>query len=621
MPIINAPMNPQATPIVSPESELQRLRERVAIYERELQSFYNSPSSSNPSFSKAQSDLQIAIIRTKRQIAEQERRLNNPHSGAFKQEVKPEPKEEWPPFPLAQQHVPRVAPSPRGPQTAVHHTHNYNYEESESESDHEDFRAGDPFGAVINMLGTIGDLRPSPPTSAGRRGDDFNAFLIAAGNAETFEQDATIHDALKTLGMKHLDPAIPFKNMTVSLLPHQCIGVAWMTEQEKGRNQGGILADEMGLGKTIQILATCCFNRSRDPACKTTLVIVPVALLRQWKEEIEDKTKDGTALIYHGSSKNSIKSVKDFSKYDYVLTTFGTLGVEWPGNEVLKKTKKARKKKRDDFIEDDAEESDAPKKSKKKTNDGLLFQMYWYRVVLDEAQNVRNKGTRNSMAVTDLRAVYRWALTGTPLVNSTSDAYGLLRFLKIRPWYDWTDFRTEIQSLEKTNPKLATSRLQSIFKTCLLRRNKDSQLQGKRLIELPPKHHHLENLAFSPPEQAIYEMLQRRSRGIFNQYLRRGTVLKNYAHIFVLLLRLRQCAVHPALIGQFEDAFISEGEVRPTGEMEDPTAERERAAGIMGKVWVQAVREKYKMLAEERITLEKKVIALNSTQLLALTNI
>jgi SNF2 family DNA or RNA helicase len=54
-----------------------------------------------------------------------------------------------------------------------------------------------------------------------------------------------------------------------------------------------------------------------------------------------------------------------------------------------------------------------------------------------------------SRAVTDLSAKYRWCLTATPIVNSLIDVYGYLRFLKVRPWYDWTEFNSHVGRLEK----------------------------------------------------------------------------------------------------------------------------------------------------------------------------
>lgn len=98
---------------------------------------------------------------------------------------------------------------------------------------------------------------------------------------------------------------------------------------ETGTNKGGILADGMGLGKTVQAISLICARPSDDPARKTTLIIAPVALMRQWEKEIErhvDPRHRLKVYIYHGGGKSA-----DFAKlrqYDVVLTTFGILTSE-----------------------------------------------------------------------------------------------------------------------------------------------------------------------------------------------------------------------------------------------------------------------------------------------------
>jgi SNF2 family DNA or RNA helicase len=138
-------------------------------------------------------------------------------------------------------------------------------------------------------------------------------------------------------------------------------------------------------------------------------------------------------------------------------------------------------------------------------------------------------------------------------VNTLADVYGYLRFLKIRPWYDWTEFQKEVGIHEKKNRKwrlrpgpqsidarnftaaLAVTRLQTIMHTFLLRRKKDSMLDGKKLIDLPEKEVKLIKLEFSEEERDIYQMVEARSQAKFNRYLRAGTVLK-----YGISLRLRR---------------------------------------------------------------------------------
>lgn len=122
--------------------------------------------------------------------------------------------------------------------------------------------------------------------------------------------------------------------MSATLMPHQRLGLEFLLKQEKGHARGSILADDMGLGKTIQATALMLAHPPTCPNCgdgirKTTLVVGPLALLKQWPREIDEKIKDGHKLkvhVYHGAGKKI--SVGQLMEYDVVLTNYDTLGVE-----------------------------------------------------------------------------------------------------------------------------------------------------------------------------------------------------------------------------------------------------------------------------------------------------
>jgi SNF2 family DNA or RNA helicase len=75
----------------------------------------------------------------------------------------------------------------------------------------------------------------------------IDKFLLEAGNAEQFDGNASIDQALDKLGLQSQYDLLP--GMEVALMPHQTIGVAWMLDKEQSSLKGGCLGDDMGLGK------------------------------------------------------------------------------------------------------------------------------------------------------------------------------------------------------------------------------------------------------------------------------------------------------------------------------------------------------------------------------------
>lgn len=345
------------------------------------------------------------------------------------------------------------------------------------------------------------------------------------------------------------DMAATPPELAISLLKHQKLGLTWLLRMEESKSKGGILADDMGLGKTIQALSLIVAHKSSVDDCKTTLVIAPVALLRQWAAELDSKLKSSyrfKVAIYHGNEKKLMTRFRAFKGFDVVLTSYGTLSSEWkkhyksaieeaqvtPGQNVVPD------------LDSGGELYDSPFFSR-----GAIF----YRVILDEAQNIKNKNAIASKAVYCIKSKYRLCLSGTPIQNNLDELYPILRFLRIKPYNDEERFRGDIVLPLKQkggysdvfSQRRSMKKLQALLSAILLRRAKDSLIDGQPILSLPEKHIEEVQVDMEAKEKADYDALeqniQSKAEGLLNSAGLTTSIL-------TLLLRLRQACCHSYLV-------------------------------------------------------------------------
>lgn len=291
----------------------------------------------------------------------------------------------------------------------------------------------------------------------------------------------------------------------------------------------------MGIGKTIEAIALILAHPSRDPLRKTTLIVAPLALLRQWKREIATKIKPGhrlSTLIFHGPNTRKM-NIDELLEYDIVLCTYQKLASEYRRAVEL---------------------------SKPLSVAILHRRARFYRVILDEAHNIKNKDAKSSLAAEMVKARYRLCLTGTPFMNRASEIFPLVRFLHIKPYSQWEQFSEAIDrpiaKWEGDMGDRALRKLQALVRSITLRRTKESRLDGRPIIQLPARRDLDAHTEFNEDQAAFYYALEHQQQLKFNKYLRAGTAMKNYIFALVLLLRLRQVCDHPHLI---KDHGIPEG--------------------------------------------------------------
>ncbi|KAI9657815.1 MAG: hypothetical protein M1831_004051 [Alyxoria varia] len=364
------------------------------------------------------------------------------------------------------------------------------------------------------------------------------------------------------------------EGLSVRLLPHQIDGVTWMLDKEVGERKrngvlprGGILADDMGLGKTIQALSLILSNprpsneeiadmpkkRRISEACnKGTLVVAPLALIKQWESEIKEKVSweyKLKVLVHHGPSRT--KRSEDLKKYDVVITTYQTLTSEHE-NSSLK--------------------DDGPKLG--------VMGVHWYRVILDEAHSIKNRNAKMTKGAYALNSVYRWCLTGTPMQNNLDELQSLIHFLQIKPYNDLKTWKDQIGTPMKSGRGgLAIKRLQYFLRALMKRRTKDvlkkdggltfgkgggggvasnssssTQQEGGKETEDKEKggfkivDRKVKTVIadFSEHEREMYDKLAARTEKSLESMM--GGEKTDYIGALVLLLRLRQACNHPDLV-------------------------------------------------------------------------
>jgi SNF2 family DNA or RNA helicase len=303
---------------------------------------------------------------------------------------------------------------------------------------------------------------------------------------------------------------------------------------------GGILADSMGLGKTVMLLALIASSRENDVARdrdvgtievavsgstnksqhnKCTLIVTPLSLLLQWQDEIETKTTL-SHRVYYGENKCS-KSGQAFMDVDIVLTTYGSLQAE---------LQSYRKNKHKGMAFNGA---------------SPLLSVSWKRVILDEAHIIKNHTTLVAKSCSFLQAERRWCVSGTIIQNSLEDVYSLMKFLRHEPWCEHGFWRASITNAP--DHTRALDRVRRILCPIMLRRTKETHVNGKPILSLPAIDCRTVKVEFTPAERQFYDALFQKSMDIFNGYIQAGTASSSWIKIFSLLHRLRQTCCHVAL--------------------------------------------------------------------------
>lgn len=287
---------------------------------------------------------------------------------------------------------------------------------------------------------------------------------------------------------------------------YQKNGFLWLkTLRENGF--GGILADDMGLGKTLQVISLLLSEQQDVEAGlkprRRSLVVCPASLVYNWQKEIGRFAPELSVALIVGSAAERARRIQETTEGQILITSY-------------------------DLLKRDADEYQ-----------NLMFAIQ----VIDEAQYVKNPGTQAAKGVKKIPAVFRLALTGTPIENRLGELWSIFDYLMPGFLYSYQRFREEIElPIISNSDANKMERLQRMIRPFVLRR-----LKGDVLKDLPEKLEEPVFARMTGEQAAIYDAHALRMRRRLEETTEKEFGVERI-QILAELTKLRQICCDPALL-------------------------------------------------------------------------
>lgn len=305
-----------------------------------------------------------------------------------------------------------------------------------------------------------------------------------------FDYDEAFASIIKDFN-KPIEVSTP-ADLKGTLRPYQQTGLKWLwTNISKGF--GCCMADDMGLGKTIQVISLILKLKEDGKLKKPVLVVCPTTLMGNWMKELDMFSPNLKAAIYHGMERKL-----DLTN-DIILTTYAIMRIDI---EELKKEQ-------------------------------------WSMLVVDEAQNIKNPDTAQTLAVKSIKSDIRIAMTGTPVENRLTELWSIFDFINRGYLGDLREFqRSYAIPIERFKENARAFKLKMSVSPFVLRRLKTDK---NVISDLPEKMVLNDYCYLSKPQAVLYEKtlneMMEKISGI-SGVSRRG-------NIFKLITALKQICNHP----------------------------------------------------------------------------
>lgn len=305
------------------------------------------------------------------------------------------------------------------------------------------------------------------------------------------------------LGETPLSPSVIPKEIHADLRPYQSEGVFWL-ERLRLMYLNGILADDMGLGKTLQAITAITQHHNKKPTARS-LIVCPTSLLYNWKEELHKFNPKLKALVVDGIPTQRKKLLAKIDEYDVTITSYT-------------------------LLQKDIE---------------TYSQFAFCYGILDEAQHIKNRGTRNAKSVKMIQAAHRLILTGTPIENSLDELWSLMDFLM--PGF-LSSYDRFIEKYIRVTGPLQVQNIEYLRKKVspfILRRMKSDVLK-----DLPAVSEIVYHCQLSDVQLDLYKSYAASARDELVKLVQKEGFDKVQIHVLATLTRLKQICCHPAIFAK-----------------------------------------------------------------------
>ncbi|MDD6051796.1 MAG: DEAD/DEAH box helicase [Clostridiales bacterium] len=315
------------------------------------------------------------------------------------------------------------------------------------------------------------------------------------------EVDESVQDTVRALTEPAEAELVPLP-AGLTLRPYQQRGVQWMHTLDR-LHLGGVLADDMGLGKTVQVIALMLTARAPEPrlgAIQPSIVVAPTTLTYNWLSEMERFAPELSVMVMAGTAAqraSQIRHVREVGDVDVLITSYP-------------------------LIRQDIQ---------------LLSDIEFRFAVLDEAQHIKNAGSKGAIAVRQLKAQTRFALTGTPLENGVGELWSIFNFVLPGFLLSYSAFMRRYQDGSEADE------LRRRISPFLMRR-----LKKDVLTELPDKIETVMTAQMSPEQRHVYQasMLQLRDR--VDAIVKEKGFDQGRTEVLAAITQLREICCHPSLV-------------------------------------------------------------------------